>query len=944
MIWSSNKRRTRKALGALPFFSRNRQDEEPPSRSNVAQPNHAPAPFASQPQPTRMTQRPSPPAIAAPPLPPAPPKPPAPRPRRSWTGDATWVTAGGSVVVAGHTIAGGMVWIGATMSHDGGGYSQTDPALINPHLPVDMRRPDWEGTTIGYWPSYADINNRQRAAYLSWLAHGRRSPGIPISYVFLFFYGLERRVLDAIDMHEAQTGAGLAELGTMRAELDQLRHAYAREATADYPANSFDRYVSSLIDVIDAVIAAAAPGLPAIPAHGPDTWQMPLAFKVALGRMARDGVAVPADWALAWSSLHARIYSRTPQRRCPKEFEKLFTLRYTARFGDGLRLKSVKQNLHLDYHGASSVSRFRPLEIGDLPDVSDQERPVQALSTLAEETSNDLDAFSRWLGRHPEDRTSLAALATLPRELLNLDQSPALRALIEWADAAVAGRDSAVIDSRPLLALWGAAKCGKADAVALANLLQKLGYGVEPDARCEGPTLGPGPMVVFHAESTTPNTAGPSYGAATLVAHLGVTVAAADGHIDQSELDQITNQLRSALSLTDGEHQRLAAHIAWLSATGVKLTGLKKRLEPLTLSERETLADFVASVAAADGVITATESRAVDKIHTLLGLDPADAARRLHVAMTTRAAMTAPGPPAATEPVTIRPASRPTPGHPIPPPAEPTADAYAGRHTQAAADTTDTTGGFALDEQLVVARRADTAQVAALLTRIFDDEDPTSNEPPYPASDTDSASRPDGPGQTAAPLEGPTGAALDAGHRALLGALAERNSWYRVEFDKLAGMQHLSPQEAMDSINHASIAASGRALVTGVERLTVDTDAHLRLYALQPPVAQTSAQSPPNTSADPAITKPSSGPSQPAGRVVRYAGLDEAHSALLTALAAQTTWFRVQFETLAADYGLLPDAAFERLNDAALDTCDDLLLDGAERLTLNQYALTEMLA
>ncbi|MGH2217805.1 TerB N-terminal domain-containing protein, partial [Enterococcus faecalis] len=51
-----------------------------------------------------------------------------------------------------------------------------DPALIDPRLPLDFRRPDWAAGSVGYWPSYSDITPGARAAYLTWLADGRRAP------------------------------------------------------------------------------------------------------------------------------------------------------------------------------------------------------------------------------------------------------------------------------------------------------------------------------------------------------------------------------------------------------------------------------------------------------------------------------------------------------------------------------------------------------------------------------------------------------------------------------------------------------------------------------------------------------------------------------------------------------------------------------------------------
>ena len=58
-----------------------------------------------------------------------------------------------------------------------------------------------------YWPSYSEISSAARTAYVDWLASGRR-PGAHIGYVFLFFYGIERRVLvDA--MHRFRQNSGL---------------------------------------------------------------------------------------------------------------------------------------------------------------------------------------------------------------------------------------------------------------------------------------------------------------------------------------------------------------------------------------------------------------------------------------------------------------------------------------------------------------------------------------------------------------------------------------------------------------------------------------------------------------------------------------------------------------------------------------------------------------
>lgn len=64
---------------------------------------------------------------------------------------------------------------------------QSEPSAINVHLPIA------EGTTdqrIGYYPAYDKLTSVERFIYLKWLQD--ISQPINISYVFIFYYGLER--------------------------------------------------------------------------------------------------------------------------------------------------------------------------------------------------------------------------------------------------------------------------------------------------------------------------------------------------------------------------------------------------------------------------------------------------------------------------------------------------------------------------------------------------------------------------------------------------------------------------------------------------------------------------------------------------------------------------------------------------------------------------------
>ncbi len=81
-----------------------------------------------------------------------------------------------------------------------------DASLINGSLPVVSSRCTVDAE-LPYWPSYHAATPQQRSRYLDWLVGERCDPNIEIGYVFIYFYGLERRILVDDADHEA-VGAG----------------------------------------------------------------------------------------------------------------------------------------------------------------------------------------------------------------------------------------------------------------------------------------------------------------------------------------------------------------------------------------------------------------------------------------------------------------------------------------------------------------------------------------------------------------------------------------------------------------------------------------------------------------------------------------------------------------------------------------------------------------
>lgn len=689
--------------------------------------------------------------------------------QRPWTGPARqtgphqWTVVRHPFTMAGLTIPGEMLYVGRGLQAAAGGIPE--PALIDPGLPVDWRMPDWRGQTMDYWPSYSTITSAGRAAYLHWLATGRRHPEAYIGYVFLFFYGLERRVLVELPhLPQAQP----FELPVIRAEVDHLLDIYGHN-------RSFASYARRFRDLLD-IVALLGSDVCAGPAPSADRHAPSARLRLGLSGFATTQRPLPADWALAWLLSCTGFQPRAAVTRCEPEFGRLFHARYAKRYGLGLLVRPPgNSEIKLDYHPASAgFQGWNDLVVHGRPEVFGQADVERDLIGLGDECADALDAYSRYLGREPEGRGSIAATSLLPAELVDLSTGEA-GALVSFAHRQLGASSAVTVPAGQLLGLMPSARpAQKKDIVALARLLATTGVGIEPDPRLGGPVVTDEPVVLFR--DTEPCAApSPEYQAATLLLHLGVAVSAADGHVADQEKEILAGHLEQALHLSAGERARLRAHLTWLLTRELKLTGLARRIAALDKSRREGIAAFLTTVAAVDGVIDPTEITMLKRIRNLFGLDPEDVHVGLHRA--------------ASGPITVRPAE-PSTGYVIPAPVE----------------TRPTGGHVRLDEAALAVKLAESAEVAALLDSVFSDDEPPTMSPPLASRSPDVALVAD----------------LDAAHSALLRALTGHETISRSEWERLASDARLMPDGALDRINESAYEVAGEPVVDGDDPIEIN--------------------------------------------------------------------------------------------------------------------------
>ena len=637
---------------------------------------------------------------------------------------------------------------------------------IDPGLPVAKVGSDFSGESMPYWPSYRDINPQTRATYLDWLAGGRSDKRLGPGYVFLYFYGLERRFfVDAPAKEEKRV---------IVAEVERLLRVYGEN-------HSIKRFASVFLDAAQIVLEPVDGVEPRFERSGNE---VPLGLRVAIGRMAKEGRPLGADWLLAWYIAYPEARLRTAATRAFPEFRALFSLLFCDRFPEGLKMRVPRRLLRARYVSASGefevdLKGF----LGDIPDISGTSKPLTIAEELTEEATGALDKYGRFLGRNPEGRDTIEAHALLPERLWRLFPCSKMEDLRCWAEAII-GRDGFALVEQVIEQLEGAqpAKLSKRHLTGAADALARLSIGMAPDPRfaLRSPKLGES-VVLFRLPKgiTALEAVSDKYKYLLVTIALGSFVAHADGTIAANERSALEARIVTA-EVSEAERARLFANLQWMLAVPPDLALFRRRLRDVPAKTCHELGQMALAMAAADGAIAPGEIKAIERLYKALGLTTEGVYSDLH-------ALTA-----SSEPVTVRRADAKVTEFSIPPPPE--------RDIK-----------VILDAGRVASLMADTARVSSVLGEIFRDDEHGEDLEEI-LEDT----RSDFPG-------------LDTQHAAFLGELLTRSHWDETELATLAIQFRLMQAGALETLNEWSFNRFDDLLIEEYEGYDLNPDVVVQL-------------------------------------------------------------------------------------------------------------------
>lgn len=669
-----------------------------------------------------------------------------------------WVPEGQTKSVGNVSLEGGLLYIGKNLPAING--RSVEPALIDLSLPVASSEANCQIRMLDYWSNYTYASPGARASYLQWLATGRNDPEADIGYVFLYFYGLERRALA-----DAKTDASArAEIPAILTEVHRLRSVYAKRA-------SFDRYSAEFLDYLESLGNATNNGQESETPPPLRQYHLSFALKRKLGQFAEQKRPLPSDWAYTWYHNDPRTRLPSVGIRCPEQLAALFHQKYTERFGDGLIVTPGKTRLRMSYRPASSSFGTTLDQSLDLPDVSVMTASYAKLEGVALDCYAQLDAYSRFIGRNKDAKDAFEGAILLPVCLWPEERRQSIEALRVKADS------YPTFTLREWLAPWGPQEeLSRSIYLGLCRTLAGAGLGLEPDPRfgTNIPNLDE-PVTFFPGDTTEEPSLG--FGPAALLLRLASTMAAADGEFSETEMGKLRQEIESSRDLSQTERHRLLARMALYRIKPPALTGLKSTISAHSKEERQQLADFLLTMAFADGAIAPSEIKVMEKIYSLFSLDPSALYSRLH-------------------------------------------ELSAGGPAAPASSKQVVTGPLRLDTAKIRQLREASEEVTRRLAVIFNADLPPEEKVP------EVEINPTGVDPAAALLD------LDEAHAGLLVVLTGRPQWSRQEFEEVCAERDLMPDGAIEQINEAAFAKFDQAMIEGEDPLEIAT--HLmeeQLYA-----------------------------------------------------------------------------------------------------------------
>lgn len=460
---------------------------------------------------------------------------------------------------------------------------------------------DEEKGALGYWPSYKEITPDQRANYLAWMASGRTAELKDVGYIFIFFYGLENRLLvEGRDKRE------------ILEEVKRLLELYG------HMSGSLRGYLGNFLLYNSIEENLEELNLQSIDAFKEWGHQEKI-NAVRLAWYYIKDKPVPAKEITNIVKHHSDAKKSVVTKRIPEILEKLFTIKYNQKYPTGLTLKVAKREYQFSYHAANRYLGTKPIKIPNVLGINSQ---FKYCINMWNESIEELKQLSAIVGKG-NSVDSATAYTVMPELLKKITRHPLkskFDTIISNGENIESYRVLEVSDLVSLINIEKKEKFTLTQSRNISNLCRDLQFSLEPDSNITDKPYKLNDKVALFKVDGDENTA--NYKTLSLILQLGIVVAISDGDIDTKEVEHVINFLEETFMLTENEKLRINALKNVLIKQPPSINGLGKKIKKsLDDKKIKRLSKFIVGISAIDGEISKDEIKTLKKLFKAMELE-----------------------------------------------------------------------------------------------------------------------------------------------------------------------------------------------------------------------------------------------------------------------------------------------------------------------------------
>ena len=450
--------------------------------------------------------------------------------------------------------------------------------------------------SIGYWPSYSDLNAGQRKIFLAWLAGGKSDTTIDIGYVFIYFYGLEYRILK-----------DCKDLEIIANEVIRLRELYSTN-------NSFRSYSEGLLAYIISKLSNKDSARKLLKVIEPTLDKYSYIYRSGINLLLKESKKLTEDEVISCISSFENVARSSIPRKVGKYFDQYFRIIAKTEIEEAISVIEPKE-YNERYYSASSYLRDEHTYKG-LRIIVD--RKIQ--NKLGKKWTQAIDAF-RPYSRKLAKNQAHEIFHLLPQELRrNLDHP--LKDKLKDIESTLLDKTVSLSEIVSTLGMNVSDKLKQKDCREIVDTLLSNNLIIEPNIAYFKKSYKLEEKVILSKIENASMLDFDDYKLAALMTDFGIDLAYSDNDYSISEVEQIYSLVSENFLKRDIEKKHLKLRVELYKSFKPKMNGVFKKLsKSLGLNELKILSDYLIRVALADGVFTKEEDKKIRTSLSKLGLE-----------------------------------------------------------------------------------------------------------------------------------------------------------------------------------------------------------------------------------------------------------------------------------------------------------------------------------